>query len=126
MRRHVIRSPLAPEVPGASQAVSVEFQRLTFVSGQLPVDAGGRPVDPSIAAQTQQVLQNLGTVLGSGGLSFEALEQVTLYLVDLADLPAVDAIYQAKFGRPPPARSVVQVAGLPGGARVMIPAVAAA
>ena len=126
MRRHVIRSPQAPETAGASQAISVEVRRLTFVSGQLPVDTAGRILVGGLQEQVTLVMQNLRYVLEAGGLSLDSLEQVTLYLLDLQDLTAVDEVYRAAFLRPPPARSVVQVAGLPEGARVMISAIAGA
>lgn len=124
MRRHVIRSLQAPEVPAASQAISVEVQRLTFVSGQLGVDTGGHLVGAGARAQCAQALANVRSVLASGGLTLDAVESVTLYVTDLADLPEIDAVYQPAFVRPPPARSVVQVAALPSGARLMVAAIA--
>lgn len=121
MRRHVVRSPQAPQVSAASQAISVEVVRTTYVSGQRPDD----PTAP-LTEQVRQVMDNVERVLESAGLGLESLQKVTLYLTDLADLFAVDEVYSVAFVRPPPARTVVQVAALEGGSRIMIDGVAGA
>jgi 2-iminobutanoate/2-iminopropanoate deaminase len=124
MRRHVVRCPQAPETPHASQAISVEFQRLTFVSGQLPIDTTGGVAD-EIRAQTRQVMVNLRAVLESAGLDLDSIGLMTVYLTHPRDLPQVDAELETCFLRPPPARVVVGVSALPGGARLQIAAIAA-
>ena len=119
MRRHVVRSTQVPIDPAASHAISVALERTTYLSGQLPTDPRADP-----ATQIRQALEGCQHVLQAAGLGLDELHKVTLYLTDLADLDPIDPVYGAAFVRPPPARSVVQVAALPGGFRVMIDGIA--
>lgn len=128
MKRQVIQSPQAPEAIGPySQAIAVEPSRLTFLSGQIPLDPGtGELVGAGDAkAQTRQVMENLKAVLGSAGLTFEDVVKTTIYLMDLADFAAVNEVYGGYFVNRPPARATVQVAALPKGALVEIECIAA-
>lgn len=115
------------KAPGAigpySQAIRAgEF---LFVSGQIPLDpATGQLVDGDIAAQTLQVMRNLGEVLKAGGASFQDVVRSTIYLADLADFAVVNEVYGRQFTPPAPARATVQVARLPRDARVEIDVVA--
>ena len=120
MRRKVVESALVPRGPGAaSHAISVSAERTLYLSGILPDDPSA-----DVRTQARQVLESARAVLDAAGLRLEDLDQVTLYLVDLADLPAFDEAYAPNFLRPPPARSVVGVAALHNGARVMLDGVA--
>ena len=109
-----------------SQAVALDG--LVFVSGQIPLDPGtGSLVSGGIEDQTRQVLANLRAVLEAADSSLEQVLRTTVYLVDLADFPRVNAIYAEHFqDEPQPARATVQVAALPLGAAVEIDAIAAA
>lgn len=96
-----------------------------FCSGQIPLDpVSGKMVDGGIEAQTERVLRNLEAVLAAGGSSLAAVVRTTVYLADLGDFPAMNAVYGRFFATEPPARATVQAAKLPAGARVEIDAIA--
>ena len=114
----------APKAIGPYSQAVVEGGFL-FASGQIPLDpATGELVSGDIAAQTAQVMKNLGAVLTAAGVSFDHVVRCTIYLVDLADFAAVNKVYGQAFRSAPPARATVQVAALPKGARVEIDAIA--
>lgn len=126
VHREVIATPLAPAAIGPySQAVAVTGGRTLYLSGQIPLDpATGIVVEGGIEVQTRRVLDNLGAVLAAAGLGFEHVVRCGIFLADLADFGTVNAIYAERFGTQPPARSTVQVAGLPRGVRIEIDAIA--
>lgn len=107
-----------------SQAISVDG--FVFCSGQVGLDPKtGKLVEGGVAEQTRQVLDNLAAVLAGAELGLDAIVKTTIFLVDIGDFAAVNAVYGERMGAPPPARSTVAVAALPLGARVEIEAVAA-
>ena len=116
----------APRAIGPySQAVEARGARTLYLSGQIPLDPlTGEPVLGTIEEQTARVLENLGAVLAAAGAGFEQVVKTTVFLADMADFPKMNEIYGRAFGKSPPARSTVQVAALPRGARVEIEAVA--
>jgi 2-iminobutanoate/2-iminopropanoate deaminase len=122
--KQAISSPDAPKATGPySQAVRAG--QLLFVSGQVPLDpATGRIVDGDIAAQTRRVFANLGAVLAAGGRSFADVVRTTVFLADMNDFAAVNAVYGEYFAEPYPARATVEVARLPKDARVEIDVIA--
>ncbi len=128
MQRTVIESAAAPRAIGPySQAISVPAGRMVFLSGQISLDPStGELVPGDVTAQAAQVMKNLGAVLAAAELSFDHLVRCTIYLVDLADFGAVNAVYGQAFRGAPPARATVQVSALPRGARVEIDAIAVA
>ncbi len=95
-----------------------------FTAGQIPLDAQGAPVGGDIAAQTAQVLTNLGAVLAEAGLDWNDVVKTTVFLTDLADFPRFNEVYAAALGGARPARSTVQVAALPRGVNVEVELVA--
>jgi 2-iminobutanoate/2-iminopropanoate deaminase len=120
-----VRSPDAPQPIGPySQAVVVG--EWVFTSGQIPLDPrSGSLVAGDAEVQTEQVLANLRAVLEAAGSSLDRVVRTTVYLVDLAHFPRMNAAYARHFAaRPAPARSTVQVAALPLGAAVEIDAIA--
>jgi reactive intermediate/imine deaminase len=124
MPRTVVSTTAAPGAIGPySQAIRAgDF---VYLSGQIPLDpASGELVAGDISAQTKRVMQNLGAVLDAAGASWSAVVKTTIYLVDLGDFAAVNAVYGGYFQTEPPARATVQVAALPRGSRVEIDAVA--
>lgn len=126
MAREIVRSPGAPGAIGP-YSQGVRSGGLLFCSGQIPLDpATGKMVEGGIAEQTERVLRNLEAVLSAGGASLSSVLKTTVYLVDLADFPAMNAVYGRFFPGEPPARATVEVSKLPAGARVEIEAVAAA
>ena len=107
-----------------SQAIRIDG--FVFCSGQVGLDPKtGKLVEGGVAEQTRQVLDNLAAVLAGAELGLDAIVKTTIFLVDIGDFAAVNAIYGERMGTPPPARSTVAVAALPLGARVEIEAVAA-
>lgn len=121
--RERIHSDQAPAAIGPySQGIATE--QLVFCSGQVGLDpATGQLVD-GLEAQVQRALDNLAAVLGAAGLAYGDVVKTTLFLVRMDDFAAVNELYGARFGDPPPARSTVAVAALPRGARFEIEAVA--
>jgi 2-iminobutanoate/2-iminopropanoate deaminase len=124
MKRKAVRTAGAPEAIGPySQAVLAEG--LLFCSGQIPLDpSSGKLVEGGIEAQTERVLQNLMAVLDAVGATLRSVVKTTVYLVDLGDFTAMNAVYGKFFPEDPPARATVQVVKLPAGARVEIDAIA--
>lgn len=123
MRREVTTPDAAAAIGPYSQGIRAGS--LLFVSGQIPLDpTTGQLVDGDIADQTHRVLQSLGAILRAAELGFEHVVRTTLYLTDLEEFTAVNEVYATYFTSPAPARSTVQVAALPKGARVEIDAVA--
>jgi len=114
----------APQAIGPySQAVSVGG--MLYTSGQIALDpASGEMVTDSFEAEAERVFANLRAVLDSAGCGFGDVVKATVYLADMADFPLLNRIYAAAFGDHKPARSTVQAAMLPKGARVEIDLVA--
>jgi 2-iminobutanoate/2-iminopropanoate deaminase len=123
--REAVSSSSAPEAIGPySQAIPAGS--LLFLSGQIPLDpATGEMVQGDIAAQTHRVFQNLSAILQAAGASFDNVVRTTVYLADMNDFPAMNAVYGTYFSSPAPARATVQAARLPKDARVEIDLIAA-
>lgn len=122
--KKTVRTPLAPKAIGPySQAVAAGG--FVFLSGQVPIDPNtGKIVQDGIEAQTRRCLDNLAAVLHAAGASLSSVVKTTVYLTNLSDFPAMNAIYASYFPADPPARSTVQVAALPIGAAIEIDAIA--
>ena len=98
---------------------------LLFTAGQIPLDpATGQIVPGDVTVQTERVIRNLTAVLESAGAGWTDVVKTTVYLQDMADFPRVNEVYGRMIGDARPARSTVQVAGLPRGVLVEIDAVA--
>lgn len=124
MKREAVKAAGAPAAIGPySQAVRAGG--LLFCSGQIPLDpATGKLVEGGIEIQTERVLSNLEAVLAAGGATLRSVVKTTVYLVDLGEFPAMNAVYGKFFPEDPPARATVQVVRLPAGGRVEIDAIA--
>jgi 2-iminobutanoate/2-iminopropanoate deaminase len=122
----VIQTEGAPKAIGPySQAVQVEKGKMTFLSGQIPLDPKtGEIVQGDATVQTQRVMENLKAVLNAAGLDFSHVVRCGLFLTDLNDFAKVNEVYGRYFQGPPPARATVQIAALPRGAKVEIEAIA--
>jgi 2-iminobutanoate/2-iminopropanoate deaminase len=122
--KKIISTSEAPAAIGPySQAV--RSGNFLFCSGQIPLDPkSGQIVSGDIATQTRRVLDNIGAVLKTEGLTFENIVKTTIFLTDLADFQTVNEIYGSYFKQQSPARSTVQVAALPKEAKVEIEAIA--
>jgi len=120
----IVSSPAAPRAIGPySQAVLVERVggRTLYCSGQIPLDpATGELVTGDIASQTERVLVNVEAVLAAAGMSCADVVKTTVFLADLGDFARMNEVYAKRFPTAPPARSTVQVAALPRGARLEI------
>ena len=124
MQRQVIHTDRVPpaRVP-LSQAI--RMGDWVFASGQLGMDPKtGRLIEGGISAETRQVCENLKAVLEAAGSSLEKVAKVTIYLADLGELMAMNQVFSQYFPVDPPARTTFQAAGLVGGARVEIEAIA--
>ena len=96
-----------------------------FTAGQIALDpATGQVVEGDVVAQTKRVLQNLEAVLAAAGASWKDVVKTTVFLQDMKDFPRVNDTYASVMGDARPARSTVQVAGLPRGVLVEIELVA--
>lgn len=124
MPRHAVASPRAPKAIGPYSA-ALRAGQLLFISGQVPMDpATGALVDGDIAAQTRQVLANIGALLEAAGLTFNDVARTTVFLADMNDFAAMNDVYRTRFAEPYPARSTVQAARLPRDARIEIDVIA--
>jgi 2-iminobutanoate/2-iminopropanoate deaminase len=124
MERRIIHTDNAPKAIGPySQAVRTgEF---VFCAGQIPLDpATMKLVEGDITIQTRRVLTNLSDVLEAAGSSLSRVLKTTVFLADLNDFAAMNAVYAEFFGEQPPARSTIQAGRLPAGALVEIEAIA--
>lgn len=123
--RTIIQTSAAPAAVGP-YSQGVRSGDLLYSAGQVPIDpANGKLVGGDIAAQTHQVMKNLGAILAAAGGGFGDVLKTTCFLADMADFAAFNAVYAEYFaGVAPPARSTVAVAGLPLGARVEVELVA--
>lgn len=124
MPKEIITTPKAPAAIGPySQAVRAGG--LLYTSGQIPLTAEGELVTGGIEEQTHQVLKNLAAVLEAAGSSFAGVVKANVFLSDMNNFAAMNAIYGEYFTAPYPARSTVQVARLPRDVLVEIEVVAA-
>jgi 2-iminobutanoate/2-iminopropanoate deaminase len=124
MKKHITSTQAPRPIGPYSQGVIAGG--LLFVSGQIPLDpATGALIEGSIEEQTEQVLRNIMAILKEAKMGAENVVKTTVFLADLADFPRMNAVYERHLGKEPPARSTVQAAGLPKGARIEIDAIAA-
>jgi 2-iminobutanoate/2-iminopropanoate deaminase len=122
--RHTITTDAAPR-PVGPYAQGVLVGNTLFVSGQIGIEPStNRLVGGGIVPEAEQVLENLLAIVHAAGFGRADVVKTTVYLTDLADFGSVNEVYGRYFTESPPARATVQVAALPGGARVEIEAVA--
>jgi 2-iminobutanoate/2-iminopropanoate deaminase len=124
MNRTASHTDNAPKALGPySQAIIANG--FVFCAGQTPVDPStGKLVEGDVSAQTRRCLDNLAAVLESAGSGWAHAVKVSVFLKDLGDFAAMNAVYAEYMPTPAPVRSTVEVAGLPLGARVEIDVVA--
>jgi 2-iminobutanoate/2-iminopropanoate deaminase len=104
---------------------AVRAGKFVYLSGQTPLDpATRRLVDGDVQAQTAQCFDNLSAVLAAAGLTFEHVVKVNVFLTDMNDFDAMNAVYASRFEQPFPARTTIGVAALPLGARIEIELIA--
>lgn len=124
MEKAVIATNKAPAAIGPySQAI--RMGNMVFLSGQIPLHpATGEIVAGDIKVQTRQVLENVKCILEAAGSSLDQVVKTTIFMKDLNDYAAVNAVYQEFFPKEPPARAAVQAARLPRDAGVEIETIA--
>ena len=121
--REAIRTDAAPPALGPySQAIVAG--NLVFTAGQLGGDPRSGQLPDGIEAQTLQALRNIASVLEAAGAGWKDVVKTTVFLADMADFAAFNAVYAEVLEEPFPARSTVEAAALPKGARIEIDAVA--
>jgi 2-iminobutanoate/2-iminopropanoate deaminase len=123
--RRTVASPHAPKAIGPySQAVVTEHAdgiEMLHAAGQIPIDpATGDLVPGDVVAQAERVMENIAHVLAHAGMEFSDVVKTTVFLVDLADFAAMNEVYGRRFAGAFPARSTIQVAALPKGARIEV------
>jgi 2-iminobutanoate/2-iminopropanoate deaminase len=120
----IVTAEGAPKAIGPySQAVVVDG--MVYTAGQIALDPrSGEIVGRTTSEQTEQVLRNLAAILRAAGSGLELVVKTTVYLVDMADFPAMNEVYAKHFPRHKPARSTVQAAALPKAVRIEIDAIA--
>ena len=125
-RRQTIQAPQAPK-PIGPYSVGIRSECFVFSSGMAGLDpATGELVPGGIGPQTRRTLDNLAAIFEAAGTSMASVVKTTVFLQDIADFPAMNAVYAEYFPGDPPARSTVQVAALPKAALVEIEAIALA
>ncbi|MGA2761094.1 MAG: RidA family protein [Candidatus Cybelea sp.] len=124
MKHEQIFTQHAPAPIGPySQAIQAGNE--LYCSGQIPLDpVTAELVGDDAGSQAERVIENIGAVLCAAGYLYADVVKTTIYLVDMSDFPAVNAVYEKVFGATKPARSTVAVAALPRGARVEIECIA--
>ena len=123
--KKIIATTQAPAAIGPySQGIAATGTAI-FVSGQIPLDpVTGSVAGSSIETQARQSLSNVRAVLAAAGAGLENVVKTTVFLTDMNDFAAMNAVYAGKFSAPYPARSTIAVAGLPLGAKVEIEMIA--
>ncbi len=122
--KRTISTDDAPQAVGAYSQATTDGSTL-YTAGQIPLTPDGELLDEaSIAAQTEQALDNVLAILESEGLDSSAILKTTVFLADIEDFEAMNEVYRTYFDDEPPARSAVQAGALPKGIDVEIEAVA--
>ena len=123
MQKRIVATENAPAAVGPySQAIRTDG--FVFAAGQVGMAPATKKIEGDTAAQTRQALKNLSAVLEAAGSSLAQVVKTTVFLVDMGDFAAMNAVYAEFFPAAPPARSTVQVSALALGALVEIEAIA--
>jgi 2-iminobutanoate/2-iminopropanoate deaminase len=123
--KNVVRTEAAPApFQGAPYSQAISAGGFVFVSGQLGLKPGATEISGTIEEQTEQTFANLRAILEEAGTGLDRLVKTTVFLQDLGDFQAMNAVYAQHVGEQPPARATVEVAKLPSGALVEIEAIA--
>jgi len=121
--KEAVTTTEAPAAIGPYSQATVSGN-MVYTSGQIPLLPDGSLLEGDVAAQARQVLDNLKAVLTAAGSGLDRVLKTTVFLKDMDDFAAMNAVYAEYFSEPYPARSTVQVAKLPRDVRVEIEAVA--
>lgn len=125
--KNIVETTKAPAAIGPYSQGILYDGKLLFVAGQLGIDPEtGLMVYGGIEAETEQAMKNLGAILDKGLSHYDKILKTTIFLTDMKNFAAVNEVYARYFSDKPPARSTVQVAGLPKGGLVEIDCIASA
>jgi len=125
MPKQIHDAPSGPK-PLGPYSIVTEAHGLVFVSGMIAINpADGTVVEGGAAEQTDQIMRNIGAVLGDVGLGYADIVKTTIFVTNMDDFGAVNAVYGEYVGDAKPARSTVEVSALPGGFLVEIETIAA-
>ena len=128
MGKTVVRTEQAPApFQGAPYSQAIKAGGFVFVSGQLGLaPVASEMLGSTIGEQTEQVFDNLEAILTEAGSSLDRIVKTTVFLADLGDFQGMNEVYARRVGASPPARSTIEVSGLPSGALVELEAIAEA
>jgi 2-iminobutanoate/2-iminopropanoate deaminase len=128
MEKAAVRTESAPApFQGAPYSQAIKANGFVFVSGQLGLAPGhSEMVGDTIEVQTRQIFDNLEAILAAAGSGLERIVKTTVFLTSLEDFQGMNAVYAERVGDTPPARSTIEISGLPSGALVEIEAIALA
>jgi reactive intermediate/imine deaminase len=119
-KKHAIQTDDAP-IPLGSYSQAIKVGDTVYLSGQIPLDPKrGVLIEGDVATQTRQVFENLAAVAMAAGGQLNQCVKLTIFLKDLADFSVVNSVMEDYFSPPYPARSTIEIAGLPKGARIEI------
>ena len=125
MPKEIHEAPSGPK-PLGPYSVVTEAHGLVFVSGMIAIDpATGETVPGGVASEAEQIMRNIGAVLGDVGLGYDDIVKTTIFVTDMDNFAIVNDVYGRYVGDTPPARSTVEVSALPGGFAVEIETIAA-
>ena len=125
MPKTIHQPPSAPPAVGP-YSVATEAGGFVFLAGQVGLDPATKAVvDGGVVAECDQIMKNIGAILSDLGLGYDDIVRTTIFLADMADFASVNEVYGGYVGDAKPARSTVQVAGLPLGVQVEIEVIAA-
>ena len=123
--KRTITTPDAPAAVGPYSQGTTDGD-LVFTAGQIPLTAEGDLLDDEpVGVQTRQALENVKNILEEEGLTLQDVLKVTIFMDDIGDYEAINEAYAEYFQDNPPARSAIEVAALPAGARLEVEAIAA-
>jgi 2-iminobutanoate/2-iminopropanoate deaminase len=124
--KEIVRTDQAPgPFEGAPYNQAIRFRDFVFVAGQLGIEPeSGELAGPTVQDQTGQIMRNLSAILAAAGSGLDRLVKTTVFLTDLDHFAGMNEVYARYVGDAPPARSTIEIAGLPSGALVEIEAIA--
>ena len=123
MSRKVIKTNKAPQAIGV-YSQGIQADNLVFTSGQIPLDLEGQLIQNNFKAECVQVIKNIQAVLEASDCQLSDVIKLTVFLTDLSLFPQLNEVFKDFFINNPPARSAVEVKGLPMGVRVEMEAIA--
>ena len=123
MNKRVIKTEKAPKAIGI-YSQGIETKDFIFTSGQIPLDCNGGLIKDDFKSESIQVIKNIKSILEESGSELSDIVKITVYLTDLSLFSELNEVFKQFFTDDPPARSAVEVKGLPMGARIEMEAIA--